>query len=148
MSDQPIIIERIYKAVPEKVWKAITDKDQMKEWYFDLDDFKAEVGFEFKFPGEGVTGEKYMHLCKVTEVIPYKKLQYSWRYEHYEGNSLVTFELFEEEGDQTRLKLTHAGVESFPQNNPDFSKENFPMGWKELLGNLLRKYLEAGSTSV
>ena len=125
MDKQAIIIERTYKASLEKVWQAITDQDQMKQWYFDLDDFKAVVGFEFKFPGEGVTGEKYMHLCKITEVIPHKKLQYSWRYENYEGNSLVTFELFEE-GEQTRLKLTHSGVETFPQDNPDFSKEEEP----------------------
>src|SRR5207253_2026623 len=112
----PFIIERTYNASAERVWRAITDREQMKQWYFDIKDFKAELGAEFQF--EGGTKEKcYTHLCKVTEVVPQKKLTYSWRYEGYEGNSFVTFELFPE-GDKTRLKLTHAGLETFPAN-PD-----------------------------
>ncbi len=47
----PFTIERIYNALIEKVWQAITDKDQMKQWYFDIAGFKPEVGFEFSFSG-------------------------------------------------------------------------------------------------
>ena len=46
-----IVKEVLLDATPAKVWKAITDKDEMKQWYFDLKDFKAEVGFEFQFLG-------------------------------------------------------------------------------------------------
>lgn len=85
MKNEPFEIERIYNAPVEKVWKAITDKDQMKQWYFDLAAFKPEVGFEFQFSGEN-EGRKFVHLCKITEVIVFKKLLYSWRYEGYEGH--------------------------------------------------------------
>ena len=54
--DQPIIVERTYNAPIEKVWNAITNKDEMKKWYFDLAEFKAEPGFEFQFYGEGKQG--------------------------------------------------------------------------------------------
>ena len=73
----PIVIERTYNASVEKVWKAITDRDEMKKWYFDIAEFKAEPGFEFEFVGEGKQGEKFLHLCKVDEVIKNKKLSYS-----------------------------------------------------------------------
>ena len=86
--NDPFIIERTYNAPVDVVWKAITDKEQMKQWYFDLAAFKPEVGFEFQFHGQGHKGEKYLHLCKITDVIPHKKLSYSWRYEGYPGNSL------------------------------------------------------------
>ena len=69
MNNEPFVIERTYEAPVERVWKAITDKDQMKQWYFDLADFKAEVGFEFTFEG-GSEERTYLHLCKVTEVVP------------------------------------------------------------------------------
>ncbi|HJT72563.1 MAG TPA: SRPBCC domain-containing protein [Chitinophaga sp.] len=141
MKNEPFVIERTYSAPVDKVWQAITDKEQMKEWYFTLDDFKAEVGFEFTFPGQGTKGEKYIHLCKITEVDPGKKLTYSWRYENLPGNSFVTFELFGE-GDKTRLRLTHAGLETFATDNPDFAKESFAKGWTELIGNLLKAYVE------
>jgi uncharacterized protein YndB with AHSA1/START domain len=140
-NDQPFIIERTYNAPVEKVWRALTDKDQMKEWYFVLDEFKPEIGFEFTFAGKGHKGEQYIHRCKILEVIPQKKLTYTWTYENYPGYSTVTFELFSE-GKQTRVKLTHAGLESFPQNNPDFAKESFAGGWTELIGNLLQQYVE------
>ena len=147
MSD-PIIVERIYNAQLEKVWSAITDRDEMEKWYFDLAEFKPEPGFEFQFYGEGKQGEKFLHLCKVIEVIPKKKLTYSWRYDGYEGNSFVTFELFPE-GNKTRLKLIHAGLETFPPTpNNDFAKENFEAGWTELIGKLLKDYLEKQAEEV
>lgn len=141
MTVQPFEIERTLNAPVQKVWKAITDKGQMKQWYFDLAEFKAETGFEFSFTG-GTEENSYVHLCKVTEVVPGKKLQYSWRYEGYEGNSFVTWELFAE-GDQTRLKLTHEGLEIFPAN-PDFARKNFEAGWTDIIGKNLVDFL-AGS---
>ena len=139
--NNPFIIERTYDAPAGKVWKAISDRDEMKKWYFDLAEFKPEVGFEFSFTGGSPDGVQYLHLCKVTEVIPGKKLTYSWRYDGYEGNSFVTFELFEE-GDKTRLRLTHAGLETFPASNPDLAAKNFAEGWTDIIGRSLKEFLE------
>ena len=140
MQATPFIIERTYHASMDTVWQAITDKNKMKQWYFDLPEFKPEVGFEFSFTG-GPPERAYRHLCKVTEVIAGKKLTYSWRYDGYEGNSFVTFELFPE-GNNTRLKLTHKGLETFPASNPDFAKENFVAGWNDIVGKSLKEFLE------
>jgi uncharacterized protein YndB with AHSA1/START domain len=136
----PIVVERTYNATPEAVWQAITDRNKMKEWYFDIADFKAEPGFEFQFYGDD--GEKkFLHLARIKEVIPGKKLSYTWRYEDSQGDSLVTFEIFPE-GDKTRVKLTHEGVDNFDPNNPSFARKNFVAGWNEILGENLSKYLE------
>ena len=51
MNNEPFVIERTYNAPVEKVWKAITDNDLMKQWYFKIAAFKPEVGFEFSFDG-------------------------------------------------------------------------------------------------
>ena len=139
--DGKIIIERTYNAPVEKVWKALTDKDEMKQWYFDLKEFKPVIGFEFQFYGTGHKGDQYLHLCKVTDVIINKKIAYSWRSDSVEGHSVVTFELFPEDN-KTRLKLTHAGVDTFPGDNPDFAKESFMGGWTELIGTSLKNYVE------
>jgi uncharacterized protein YndB with AHSA1/START domain len=135
----------LYNAPVEKVWKALTDSDQMKHWYFDIEKFKPEAGFEFSFSGEGKTGEKFLHLCKITHAIRNKKLRYSWRYEGYEGISFVTFEFFDEDG-KTRLKLTHEGLETFPLTvNNDFARENFEEGWTYIVGTSLKDYLKKTS---
>jgi len=134
-----IVKEVLINAPVAKVWQAISDKNEMKHWYFDLAEFRPEVGFEFQFEG-GPDDRVYVHLCKVTEVVPEQKLSYSWRYKGYPGDSLVTFELFPE-GDKTRVKLIHTGVESFG-DNPDLARENFDAGWTDLIQKLLKEYLE------
>ncbi len=140
MNDQPVSIERTFNAPIEKVWQAITDKEQMKQWYFDMTNFEAKVGTEFSFDG-GDGNKIYKHLCKITELNPEKKLAYSWRYDGYEGISFVSFELFAEEN-KTRLKLTHSGLETFPHDNPAFAKEDFVAGWTEIIGSKLLHFLE------
>ena len=139
--DQSLVFERTYHASIQKVWEAITVKEEMKKWYFDLDEFKPEPGFEFEFTAGATNDKQYRHLCKVTEVFPEKKLTYSWRYDGYPGNSSVTFELFEK-GNDTLLKLTHAGLESFPASNPDFARSNFIQGWTHFVHSALKGFVE------
>ncbi len=95
MNNELIILEQSFDVPSDKVWKALTDNNQMKEWYFDIDSFRPEVGFKFHFTA-GDDKRKYLHLCEITEVIPGKKISYSWRYDDFEGNSLLSFELFDE----------------------------------------------------
>jgi len=140
MNNTSFTIERTFNASAAIVWKALTDKDDMKQWYFDLPEFKPEVGCEFSFTA-GPPGKDYLHLCKVTDVIPGKKISYSWRYDGYEGNSFVSFELFAE-GEKTRLKLTHEGLETFPASNPDFAASNFAAGWTGFMDKALAGFLE------
>ena len=141
MKKDDVIVEQVYNAPVEKVWKALTDREQMKQWYFDIAAFKPEVGFEFSFTGQGKDCETYIHLCRITEVVFEKKLVYSWRYEGFEGNSLVSFELFPE-GDKTRLTLTHSALETFPSGHPAFLRENFAEGWTHIVQTSLKNFVE------
>ena len=138
-TSEPLVIERTFDASIERVWKAITNAEEMRHWYFELEEFKPEKGFEFEFTVEH-NGETYHHLCEVTDVIPQKKLVHTWRYAGQEGNSVVTWELYPE-GNKTRLKLTHEGLETFP-HLPSFARENFSQGWTSIIGSSLKKYLE------
>jgi len=141
MREEPIIVEKKINVSADKVWQAITDKDKMAQWYFKLKDFKPEVGFVFEFTGGPEDGIQYLHQCEITELIPGKKLAHTWKYAGYQGESLVTWEL-SEEGDKTRLKLTHSGLESFPSDNPDFAKQNFATGWNYIINTSLLNYLQ------
>src|SRR4051812_17292608 len=136
---EALIVARTLNAPVARVWEALTDVDQMREWYFDLKEFKAEPGFEFEFVVEHESN-KYHHLCKVTEVIPQKKIVYTWRYKGEPGNSLVTIELFAE-SNMTRLRLTHEGLESFPKT-PAYARRNFEAGWNAIIGTELVNFVE------
>lgn len=137
---EPIKVEHIYDTPISKVWKAITDKNEMKQWYFDLQEFKPEVGFKFEFMG-GTEENQYKHLCEITEARPPQKLTYSWSYAGYPGISYVTFAL-SEVGSKTHLKLTHKGLETFPRDNEDFARHNFQKGWEHIINNSLKNYLD------
>jgi len=128
-----VVVERIFNAPIARVWQTLTDVDQMRARYFDLKEFKPEPGFEFEFVVEH-EGNNYHHLCKVTEVIPEKKIAYTWRYKGEPGDSLVTFDLFPE-GEKTRLTLTHTGIETFPRT-PAYARKNFEMGWTAIATEL------------
>ncbi|MBC9929516.1 SRPBCC family protein [Chitinophaga qingshengii] len=140
MKNQPLVVERLLNAPVKKVWEALTIKEKMKQWYFDVSDFKPEVGFQFSFAASD-NGVEYVHRCRVTAVEPNKRLAYTWKYDNYEGESLLTFEL-QPEGDQTKLVLTHEGLETFPQHLKSFTRESFAGGWNYIINNSLAKYLD------
>lgn len=136
---EAVVIERTFTAPVARVWKALTDANEMRIWYFDLKEFRAEPGFEFEFTVEH-EGRTYHHLCRVTEIVPQRKIAYTWRYNGEPGDSLVTFELFAE-GEKTRLKLTHTGIETFPKT-PAYARKNFETGWTAIIGSELKQFLE------
>jgi uncharacterized protein YndB with AHSA1/START domain len=141
METQPLIVEKKLNAPAARVWEALTNNEQMQQWYFKLDNFEARIGFEFSFLGQGSKGENYKHNCVITAVIPERKLSYTWAYENLEGSSEVSFELFPDR-DQTLVRITHTGLDSFPKNNPDFDPSSFNEGWNHILGISLKDFVE------
>ena len=136
----PLVKETLIKSTPDKVWSALTDPEKVKQWFMDPIGFKPEVGNEFTMTATN-KGKEYLHLCEVMEVIPEKKLMYSWKYKDTPGESFVTFEL-SAEGDKTRLKLTHEGLETFPQDSDDYARKNFDAGWTHFIEKTIKEFVE------
>lgn len=138
MISTPFVIEHVFNAPVDKVWQALTDKNKIKEWYFSqVKEFKPVIGFDFRFTNDG---SAYVKEWVVTDIIEEKKLAHTWAYKGYPGISEVTFEIFGE-GNKTRLKLTHTGLESFPAD-PHFARHNFESGWTRIIGSNLKNFLE------
>jgi uncharacterized protein YndB with AHSA1/START domain len=141
MNNDPIVVEGTYKVPIAVVWNAITDKDQMRQWYFEpMTEFEPEVGFETQFDVQ-CEGQNFPYQWKVTEVVPEKRIAYGWRYGGYTGDSSVMWEL-SETSDGTKLKLTHRGHETFSQNMPVFSREACEAGWRYFLHESLKAFLK------
>ena len=146
VEDLPLVVERTFAAPVALVWRAITTKEGLDRWFFALTEFKSQAGFEFQFAVDH-EGHHYDHRCRITEVISQQKLAFSWRYAGQAGDSLVTLELWAEGGDQTRLKLTHSGLETFPKT-PAFARKNFMRGWTQLIGSSLKEYVEQADQEI
>lgn len=142
---ETVVIERVFNASVETVWKAITDIDQMRQWYFpQLADFKPQSAFETQFNVHH-EGKDYLHIWKVKEVIPLTKISVEWKYGGYPGNSLVTFNLFAQ-GNKTKLILTHERIETFmPEKYPELARENFLAGWTQFMDKGLKEFLGKGA---
>lgn len=140
-TEEPIVVVQSIAAPVEDVWSAITEKDQMVQWFFDnIPEFQPEVGFstEFQVTNEGRT---FTHCWKVVRAVPHQVVEYQWNYREYQGDSLVTFELTPE-GSTTQIKLTHAATEDFDDSVPEFQRESGVNGWNYLISERLKIYLE------
>ena len=73
-----IVVERMMRHSPEKIWRALTDREAMGRWLMP-NDFRPTLGHRFNFRSapipdvwNGVTD------CEVIEIDPPRKLAYTW----------------------------------------------------------------------
>lgn len=141
MNSEPIVLEESFRAPVQSVWQALTDVRQMKKWYFEeLQEFNPEVGFHTQFNVRN-RDKDYLHMWTVTDVVPLKRIAYRWQYRGYTGDSTVVFELSDRER-QTTLTLSVIGLDTFPQDNPDFTRESCTAGWNYFIRERLKAFLE------
>lgn len=145
-TDEPIIVTEYYDAPISKVWNALTDIHEMKQWYFrEIEQFEPTEGFATQFTF-GTHGKFFTANWKITQVIPRELIRYSWSYEHYAGNSEVCFKLTEKEG-ETRLHFEITIVEDFPCDRQEFTRESALAGWEYVLGEALKNHIYGESNA-
>ena len=139
-TDPPIIVEQVFNRSAAVVWQAITNVDQMTQWFFkDIPDYIPKVGFKTQFNLQ-TPNRDFLHLWTITEVIPLQKIVCNWKYKDYAGDSYVTFELFESQ-DQTKLVLTTTVTEDFDDSIEEFKYESGLVGWNYFIKESLKYFL-------
>jgi len=139
-TDEPIIVEQVFNRSVAAVWQAITNVDQMTQWFFkEIPEFKPIVGFKTQFNIQ-TPYRDFLHLWTITEVIPLQKIVCNWKYEGYDGDSYVTFELSEAQ-DQTKLVLSTKVVEDFDDTIDEFKRSSGVAGWNYFIKERLKDFL-------
>ena len=139
--DSSINIERTYHSSVAKIWEALTDVSKMRDWYFDIPDFRLEQGASFRFFESG-TARRFAHYGVILHIDAMKELCHSWSYpEQSKGESILTWQLIPR-GSATIVRLQHKGLDSFADAGEDFSMAKFRKGWEDILGRSLATYLE------
>ncbi len=127
------------KVPSSDIWEAITDENAFQKWYFTIPDFSTEVGSVFEFYES--EEKHYLHRCEVLETIEGSLFKHTWTHpSHSKGSSIVTWNI-ESIGEETKLTLTHEGLETFVDAGEDFSAANFQMGWDAIIQTGLRNHL-------
>jgi uncharacterized protein YndB with AHSA1/START domain len=139
---QSIIVEYELPQDPNKVWRALTDPKLLEAWLMP-NDIRAEVGHKFTFKTQPVQGWDGTVQCEILEVVPEKRLAYSWGggaqkiqgYGH-QIDTKVTWDLTPMPGGGTRLRLEHSGFD------PDsFALQMMGDGWRRKVAERLRQTL-------
>ena len=73
-------------------------------------------------------------------MVPKKRITYDWSYDNCVGESLATFELFQQNG-KAGIKLTYKVVENFPDGVVEFTRESGQQGWSYFIQGSLKDYL-------
>lgn len=136
---EPVVKEIVINAPISKVWSALTEKEQIEKWLMPANDFILEAGNTFNMLGRN-RGIDYLHICKITEIIPEKKLSYTWGIKDKLSDTLVTYELEDIEG-KTKLTLTHSGWDKVTLAEPGTGRDDYNNGWQFVIPGL-KKYVE------
>ncbi|MHB8339156.1 MAG: SRPBCC family protein [Ignavibacteriaceae bacterium] len=127
---------------PEIVWEYLTKPDLLSQWLMH-NNFQPVIGHEFQFTAKpkikiGFDGIIY---CKVLEIIPYKRLSYTWKGgpapDKITLDSVVVWTL-NDKGQGTEIILEHNGFKGIKNIIPFLMMDK---GWVKILKRL-RKHLD------
>lgn len=136
----PILVERTYSASPHRIWEALTDKDKLTLWYFEIPDFELTKGAEFNFY-ESKGANRYHYRIQIIDFIPNQLLKYSWSHpSESQGTSVVTWHLTRR-GNATAVRIIHEGIENFADAGALLERAKYEKGWNTILGTSLANFL-------
>ena len=141
-TDDPVVVTQKFAESLDRVWQAITQRDQMQEWFFsEIESFEPITGFETRF-NVVCENKNYLRVWKLLDVVPGEKIVYDWRYDGLPGAGKVTWEL-QESDSGTQLTLTNEIVETFPEDDPNFKRESCEAGWGYFINEQLPDFLSS-----
>jgi len=121
--------ELIINAPVAKVWAHLIDPARIAGWLMP-NTFDPRPGKAFRMD----CGTEGTIEGVVREIVPLKKLVYSWTSKHLKIETLVTVTLKSEKG-KTRLILVHSGWEALPPSEEGLGAP-FDQGWDACLKRL------------
>ena len=115
---------------PEKVWRALTDPDLLKEWLLPVIGLELAPGAEFTFKTQAYPGWDGTVNCRFIEIEPLRKLRYTWTVPFLD--TVVTFTLAPTPSG-TRLTVVQSGFNAEQKRESGGAR----YGWKMMGGKLV-----------
>jgi uncharacterized protein YndB with AHSA1/START domain len=136
----PIQSEIIIHAPATKIFAALTEPDQLPQWWGDAETYHVEsmerdlrVGGVWRTTGSGADGTRFSVHGKYRAIDAPRLLEYSWNYdwEPDAAETVVRFDLIER-GDGTLVRVTHSAFVD------PAARTQHEEGWKHVLAWLAR----------
>ncbi len=133
-------IEVTINAPAAKVWKAITEKDQISKWLLPIDDFIPETGNVSHMTWQNAE-QTVHHTYTIKEIIHEKKLVLLWQVSGFPGDTIITYELDETDG-KTKLIFKLEGWEGPAYQSNVQSRDEDIEGWRSTIQKILPQLIE------
>jgi uncharacterized protein YndB with AHSA1/START domain len=136
-----IHLTRTYPYPRTKVWRAITEPALLERWLMRPEGFALTVGTRWKLISKPQPGWRGFVECEVLEVVPERRLVFSWVGNENGKPMTVTFSLDDDGDDATRFTLDHVGFEGI--SGWLLARIMMGPGWKKMLAKRLAAVLSA-----
>jgi uncharacterized protein YndB with AHSA1/START domain len=127
-STRTLVIERVFRHPPEKLWRALTENPLIAQWLL-KNDFEPVVGRKFQFRAQPMPKWDGVIDCKVLIVDHLKRLSYSWS--SLGLDSVVLWTLTPAEGG-THVRMEQSGF----RPNQQQAYQGAKYGWQRFLDGL------------
>ncbi len=134
-----VVVRKVFKADRDALFRAFSDPEIMRQWFFAGEDWSADVTSEFKVGGQyridmrEPDGTTYSHWGEYREIDVPQKIVFTWNSPFVE-NTVVTVE-FRKANGGAEVILTH---EFLPDEE---QREGHRSGWNGCLRNLEKALL-------
>ncbi len=111
-SDREIVMERVFNAPRDLVFRAYIDPDLIPKWWGPrkyttaVDKMDVRVGGAWRFVQRDADGNVYAFNGEYREIAPPGRLAYTFEFEGMPGHVLLETVTFEEQGGQTKVTVT------------------------------------------
>lgn len=130
------------KATVEEIWRALTDSDELENWWGDNVLLEPKVGGKFSEPWEDDDRNKQLASGKVLAVKPKKEITFTWKEQDWskEARTECTLKI-EDKGMVRLISVMHQGWETLPAEQQKQMIKDFKIGWNYHLKEL-QAYLD------
>jgi len=110
-SDREIVMERVFDAPRELVFKAYTEPTLIPKWWGQrnttttVDKMEVKPGGLWRFIQRDADGNEYAFNGEYREIVPPERLAYTFEFEGMPGHVLLETVTFEEQDGQTKVKV-------------------------------------------
>ena len=134
-TDQIVICAQIN--VPrDRVWRALTEEEQIAEWWGGYVSLDARLGGRLTERWTDAGGREAVTSGEVIRLTAPRTLELTWADDDWDESTSVLFRL-EEAASTTRLTLEHWGWEAFPSSLREELIRAHASGWSRHVANLV-----------
>ena len=135
---EKLVITRTFNAPVERVYAAWTDAEQIKRWFAPGDmsvpeaEADARQGGRYRVQMSEAGSDCEFHTAGgvYREVVPNRRLVFTWQWQGSDLETLVTLEFKPVSANETELTLCHEGFDS------EDTREKHGQGWDGCLAKL------------